>query len=102
LKVELIDMEACGGAHFLGRALREHGHEVRLLPAQYIKPYVRPTTATTLTRRRSLNQSGGRRCASYRSRAMTNWIYSPWKVCGEDFTVTGLQRCNEETASTCG
>jgi transposase len=27
----------CGGAHFLGRALREQGHEVRLTPAQYVK-----------------------------------------------------------------
>jgi len=35
--VELIGMEACGGAHFLGRALREQGHEVRLIPAQYVK-----------------------------------------------------------------
>src|SRR5258707_14714900 len=32
--VELIGMEACGGAHFLGRALREQGHEVRLIPAK--------------------------------------------------------------------
>src|SRR3989441_9090886 len=39
--VELIGMEACGGAHFLGRALREQGHEVRLMPAQYVKPYVK-------------------------------------------------------------
>jgi transposase len=41
LKVELIGMEACGGSHFLGRALREQGHEVRLIPAQYVKPYVK-------------------------------------------------------------
>jgi transposase len=34
-------MEACGGAHFLGRALREQGHEVRLIPAQYVKPFVK-------------------------------------------------------------
>jgi transposase len=34
-------MEACGGAHFLGRALRAQGHEVRLMPAQYVKPYVK-------------------------------------------------------------
>jgi transposase len=39
--VQLIGMEACGGAHFLGRALREQGHEVRLIPAQYVKPYVK-------------------------------------------------------------
>src|SRR5271170_5575435 len=41
LRVSLIGMEACGGAHFLGRALREQGHDVRLIPAQYIKPYVK-------------------------------------------------------------
>jgi len=41
LRVELIGMEACWGAHFLGRALREQGHEVRLIPAQYVKPYVK-------------------------------------------------------------
>src|SRR6202790_1302893 len=41
LRVALIGMEACGGAHFLGRALREQGHEVRLIPAQYVKPYVK-------------------------------------------------------------
>ena len=40
-KVKLIGMEACGGSHFLGRALREQGHEVRLIPAQYVKPYVK-------------------------------------------------------------
>jgi hypothetical protein len=34
-------MEACGGSHFLGRALKEQGHEVRLMPAQYVKPYVK-------------------------------------------------------------
>jgi transposase len=37
LRVRLIGMEACGGSHFLGRALREQGHEVRLIPAQYVK-----------------------------------------------------------------
>jgi transposase len=40
-KAHRIGMEACGGAHFLGRALREQGHDVRLMPAQYVKPYVK-------------------------------------------------------------
>ena len=40
-QVALIGMEACGGSHFLGRALREQGHEVRLIPAQYVKPFVK-------------------------------------------------------------
>ena len=41
LRVKLIGMEACGGSHFLGRALREQGHDVRLIPAQCVKPYVK-------------------------------------------------------------
>jgi transposase len=36
----LIGMEACGGAHYLARALRE-GHDAKLMPAQYVKPYVK-------------------------------------------------------------
>ena len=39
--VRVIGMEACSGSHFLGRALREQGHDVRLMPAQYVKPYVK-------------------------------------------------------------
>jgi transposase len=39
--VSLIGMQACGESHFLGRALREQGHDVRLMPAQYVKPYVK-------------------------------------------------------------
>jgi transposase len=40
LQVQMVGMETCSGAHFLGRALREQGHEVRWMPAQYVKPYV--------------------------------------------------------------
>lgn len=35
----LIGLEACAGAHFLGTILREQGHQVRLIPAQFVKPY---------------------------------------------------------------
>src|SRR6201982_1321342 len=41
LRACLVGMEACSGSHFLGRALREQGHDVRLMPAQYVKPYVK-------------------------------------------------------------
>ena len=37
----LIGMEACSGAHFLGRVLREQGHDVKLIPAQFVKPFVK-------------------------------------------------------------
>ena len=41
LQTSLIGMEACSGAHFLGRALRAQGHDVKLLPAQFVKPFVK-------------------------------------------------------------
>lgn len=37
----LIGMEACSGAHHLGRALQAQGHEARLMPPQYVKPFVK-------------------------------------------------------------
>ena len=39
LTSSLIGLEACAGAHFIGAALREQGHQVRLIPAQFLKPY---------------------------------------------------------------
>lgn len=36
-----VGIEACGSAHYWGRTLRELGHEVRLIPAHYVKPFVR-------------------------------------------------------------
>src|SRR3974377_1415597 len=35
----LIGMEACVGAHHLSRKLRMLGHEARLMPAEYVRPY---------------------------------------------------------------
>ena len=37
----LIGMEACATAHFWARELRALGHEVRLMPPQYVKAYVK-------------------------------------------------------------
>jgi transposase len=37
----LVGMEACATAHFWARQLRSLGHEVRLMPAQYVKAYLR-------------------------------------------------------------
>ena len=41
LQTSLMGMEACGGAHFLGRTLRAQGHDVKLIPAQFVKPFVK-------------------------------------------------------------
>jgi transposase len=37
----LIGIEACGSAHYWGRELQKLGHEVRLMPATYVKAYVK-------------------------------------------------------------
>lgn len=37
----IIAMEACGSSHHWGRWAISVGHEVRLLPAQYVKPFVK-------------------------------------------------------------
>ena len=36
-----VGIEACGGAHYWARVLQEFGHEVKLLPPQYVKAYVK-------------------------------------------------------------
>src|SRR5215471_8713214 len=35
----LIGMEACVGAHHLSRRLHSLGHDARLMPGKYVKPY---------------------------------------------------------------
>ena len=37
----LIGMEACGSSHYWARELAAMGHEVRLIPPIYVKPYVK-------------------------------------------------------------
>ncbi len=37
----VIAIEACGGSHHWARLLQSFGHEVKLIPPQYVKPYVK-------------------------------------------------------------
>lgn len=37
----VVAMEACGGAHHWGREIGRLGHEVRLIPPAYVKPFVK-------------------------------------------------------------
>ena len=41
LPPSLIGMEACGSAHYWARIAHKHGHDVRLIPTAYVKPYVK-------------------------------------------------------------
>jgi len=36
-----VAIEACGASHHWGRTLQAMGHRVRLIPAQYVKPFVK-------------------------------------------------------------
>jgi len=37
----IVAMEACCGAHHLGRMLADQGHQVRLMSPEYVRPYVK-------------------------------------------------------------
>lgn len=37
----MVAMEACCGAHHLGRVLQKQGHQVRLMSPEYVRPYVK-------------------------------------------------------------
>ena len=41
LSPRLIGLEACASAHYWARELQALGHEVRLIPPQYVKPFVK-------------------------------------------------------------
>jgi transposase len=41
LEPAIVGMEACSTSHYWARELRALGHEVRLMPAQYVKAYVK-------------------------------------------------------------
>jgi transposase len=44
----LIGMEACPGSHWLARKLTGSGHTVRIIPAQFVKPFVKSNKNDTV------------------------------------------------------
>src|SRR6266496_3357084 len=44
----LVGMEACPGAQWLARKLMSYGHTVRIIPAQFVKPYVKSNKNDTI------------------------------------------------------
>ena len=49
----LIGMEACVGAHHLSRKLQALGHDARLMPAKYVRPYSKDRRTTSVMPRPS-------------------------------------------------
>jgi transposase len=85
----VVGMEACLSAHFVSRALRKLGHEPRIIPAIYVKPFVkgqkndyndaeaiaeaalRPNLRTV--REKSQEQLDLQACHRVRSRLVSRW-----------------------------
>jgi transposase len=44
----LVGMEACPGSQWLARKLIAMGHRVRIIPAQFVKPYVKSNKNDTI------------------------------------------------------
>jgi transposase len=47
-KPALVGMEACPGSQWLARKIRALGHTVRIIPAQFVKPYLKSNKNDTL------------------------------------------------------
>jgi transposase len=62
----LIGMEACVGAHHLSRKLKAFGHDARLMPAKYVRPYSKGQKNDFRMRRRSLRRCSARRKLRWR------------------------------------
>ena len=90
LPASLIGLEACAGAHFMGAALREQGHQVRLIPAQFVKPY-RKSNKNDYRDAEAIAEprSAVRTCASFPSRPTSSSICRACIVCAPDWFVTG-------------
>jgi transposase len=69
----LVGMEACGSAHHWGRALLALGHDVKLIPPVYVKPFVKRQKNDKMMQQRSMRRCSGlgfalSRCAALRTR----------------------------------
>ena len=71
-----IGMEACCGAHHLGRQFAALGHTVRLMSPEYVSATSRRRRTTTGTPKELRRPRPGRRCVSSRLRAKNSLISS--------------------------
>src|SRR5438046_5985768 len=88
----IVGMEACLSAHFVSRALRALGHQPRIIPAIYVKPFVKGRRMITTTPRRLPKQRCGRTCASSRRRAKISSTYRPVTASGPGWCPAGRRR----------
>ncbi len=60
-----VVMEVCASAHHWGRMIQELGHEVRLIPPVYVKPYVKRQKNDANGAGEGSRRLSGRRCGSW-------------------------------------
>ena len=60
----VVAMEACCGAHFLGRTFAAQGHTVRLMSPEYVQPYVKSQKTDDRDAEAIAEARHDRRCAS--------------------------------------
>ena len=79
----LIGMEACVGAHHLSRQLIALGHDARLMPAKYVKAFLKGNK-NDFRDAEAVAEAvhSGQRCGSWRRRRPSSWIFNPSTACG--------------------
>jgi transposase len=91
LQPALIGIEACSGAHFIGAALRRQGHDVRLIPAQFVKPFVESNKNDFIDAEAIAEAVTGRICVLCPSRPMTSSICKPCTECAAGWCIDARQ-----------
>ena len=84
----LIGMEACAGAHHIGRQLQALGHDVRLIPAEYVKPFLKGHKSDGRGAEAIAEAVQRPTCRSWRSRLQTRWICWPCTACARAWLVS--------------
>jgi hypothetical protein len=71
-----VGMEACGSAHYWARVINRYGHEVKLMPPAYVKPYVgsgehptSPAQGGGWVQKSQINQGSAAEVSSFVSRS---------------------------------
>lgn len=92
LPPSVIGMEACLSAHFVSRALRQLGHQPRIIPAIYVKPFVKGQKNDYNDAERSQRPRCGRTCASCVRRRKTNSTSRPCIACAPAWSRGGRRQ----------
>src|SRR5262249_2289207 len=68
----VVGVEACATAHYSARELGAPGHEVRMMPAQYVKAYIKRNKHDAAERKQFARRLADRPCDLFRLRRQSN------------------------------